>query len=182
MRVLVAEAQASMRTPYKLFGSRGGVIRAILSNDQAVCASRIADMPTKDPLERMFEGVELVIGFYSDNQPFYRALFGAGHERFADNPGERFGEKWLSFSALCQQAFDEGHIETDVNPLLLSDFLIDNFTSNLSAWARGSSSIELAGLKIKLGIALILTGVTTLPRRHRMRAKINDYQNAIYVF
>jgi AcrR family transcriptional regulator len=180
MRKLAAQAQVSLRTPYKLFGSQVGVVRAIFNNDQAVCNERGATPSSTNPLESIFDRIDVIIAFYAEHQPFYRAFFRFGGALLGDDKDERVGENPLSTSGLCQRALDEGYVEPLIDPQLLSDVLADNITGNLRTWALGTSSIALAALKIKLGFALVLTSVTAEPGAPQMRARIRDYQAAIH--
>jgi AcrR family transcriptional regulator len=77
MRQLAARAQVSLRTPYELFGSKTGVIRAILKLDQQIFRVLARELTSADWLDNILDRVKLGVVFYAENQPFYRALFRA---------------------------------------------------------------------------------------------------------
>src|SRR3546814_8853729 len=80
MRQLAARAQVSLRTPYELFGSKTGVIRAILKLDQATFRVLARKLSSADWLDNILDRVGLGVAFYAESQPFYRALFRARAE------------------------------------------------------------------------------------------------------
>ena len=79
MRELAARAQVSLRTPYVIFGSKAGLISAILRADQAVYREKLRALPRGDAFHDLFKSLTTGVAFYAESQPFYRALFRETH-------------------------------------------------------------------------------------------------------
>ena len=75
MRALSARARVSMTRPYALFGSKSGVVAAILAEDEVRFARQRAAVTSADLIEEHFDSLRLGMNFYGSDQPFYRALF-----------------------------------------------------------------------------------------------------------
>lgn len=182
MRQLAATAQVSLRTPYQLFGSKHGVIRAILKSDQVVFRERTAGLRSENELENLFDRVRLGIDFFADKQPFYRALFRASQGYSGGDETEPARENARAFRILCRRAQEAGLIFPEIDAALLGETLTDIFASNLRNWANSSFDIELVDLKIGFGFSVVLCGVTPEPYATRMRERRRRLEDAIRTF
>jgi AcrR family transcriptional regulator len=182
MRMLAARAQVSLRTPYELFGSKNGVIRSLLKRDQAVFVKKVNEIRSVDQLENLFDRVRYGIGFYSDKQPFYRALFRATQGYSGGDETEPARENVRSFSILSARAQAAGLIRPEIDPQVFGETLTDIFASNVRTWASSTFDIALVTHKICYGFAVALAAVATEPAASRMRDHILDFQDAIHAF
>lgn len=182
MRMLAARAQVSLRTPYELFGSKNGVIRSLLKQDQAVFLKSVNEIRSSDQLENFFDRVRHGIGFYSDKQPFYRALFRATQAYSGGDETEPARENLRAFGILSARARTAGLIRPEIDPLAFGEVLTDIFASNVRTWASSTFDIALLTHKICYGFAVALAAVATEPAAARMRDHILDFQEAIHAF
>jgi AcrR family transcriptional regulator len=179
MRALAARAQVSLRTPYEYFGSKSGLIGAILAQEIEIFKVLVADRQSTDALEHLIDRVKWGIDFYSSNQPFYRSLFRATQAYSPGHDEEPARESSRSFQVLCNRAHRAGLIRPEVDPLQLGDTLTDVWASNLRTWARDEFDMQLASRKISFGFACVLAGVAPEPAAARMRAHITRFREEI---
>ena len=181
MRTLAARAQVSMRTPYQLFGSKRGLVSAILLADQAVFKQVSADLASTDTLDNIFDRVRFGISFYADKEHFYRALFRAveGHQDSRHDPVQ---DNLRSFQILASRAQRDGFLTPDANIALLGETLSHLFASNLRTWALGAFNIQMVHPKVGYGFALALSGVATTETRIRLAGKAAAYQRELAAF
>src|ERR1700744_362650 len=59
MRTLAARAQVSLRSPYEIFGSKNGVVRAILAADHALFLEQVKGLRSTDLLSNLFDRIQL---------------------------------------------------------------------------------------------------------------------------
>jgi AcrR family transcriptional regulator len=179
MRMLAARAQVSLRTPYEHFGSKAGVIGAILQQEIEIFKVLVADRRSVDALEHLLDRVQWGIDFYSKNQPFYRSLFRATQAYSPGHDEEPARESFRSFQVLSNRAYRAGLIRPEVDPLQLGDTLTDIWASNLRTWARDEYDIQLASRKTSFGFACVLAGVASEPAAGRMRERIIRFREEI---
>jgi AcrR family transcriptional regulator len=182
MRKLAARAQVSLRTPYEYFGSKAGLIGAILQQEIEIFKELVADRRSTDELEHLLDRVQWGIDFYSKNQPFYRSLFRATQAYSPGHDEEPARESFRSFQVLCNRAYRAGLIRPEVDPLQLGDTLTDIWASNLRTWARDEYDIQLASRKISFGFACVLAGVAREPAAGRMREHIVRFREQIDIY
>jgi AcrR family transcriptional regulator len=182
MRELAARAQVSLRDPYQLFGSKAGLITALLKADQAVFHDKVRALPSSDVLDNLFERVRIGVEFFAENQPFYRALFRATQGYSGGDETEPARENLRAFRSMARRASREGYIEDDIDPEILGETLTDIFAANLRSWAAGGFDIHLCYLKIGFGMAQLLTGAATAPHDVRLRERRRKYQAQIRAF
>lgn len=182
MRQLAATAQVSLRTPYEYFGSKAGVIGAILAEDQQVFKDTTAQLRSADELENIFDRVRWGIDFYALNQPFYRALYRATQAYSPGHTEEPARESLRSFQILASRARRAGFIRSEVDTALVGEALTDIFGSEVRTWARDALEIQLVSLRICFGFAAVLNGVAAPSVAGRLTDHILTFQRAIHDF
>jgi AcrR family transcriptional regulator len=181
MRTLASRAQVSLRTPYEIFGSKRGVIAAILRDDQAQFRRTVRELQSADALEILFDRVRLGVTWFGTKQPFYRALFRAT-QGFSDVEGEPARENLRPFRILTERAMAAGLLRPELDAAIFGEVLTDIFASNMRTWASSDWDIELVYPKIGFGFATALAGVATESSASRMRDRALDYQAEIQAF
>ena len=183
MRDLAARARVSLRTPYRIFGSKSGVINAILMTNQARFRTLSANLKSTDEIENIFDRVVLGIRFYAEDQPFYRALFRASQGAEGDGKSTAYSSDNLrSFQILSLRASRAGLLKSEADTGLVGETLSDIFASNLRRWAFGSFDITLVDLKIRHGFSMVLSSVTEPETARRLQARRLELQSAVSSF
>ncbi len=179
MRQLAARAQVSLRTPYALFGSKSGIISAILRSDQSAFRDVIRQLKSEDPLENLFDRSMAGMELYAHEQPFYRALFRATQGYSGGSETEPAREMLHVYLILSRRIADAGYIRPEIASDALARILTDLFVANLRNWALGDFDIMLAGNHICFSHAIALAGVVNDAWVGRMRSRAIDFQRAI---
>lgn len=175
MRQLAARAQVSLRTPYDLFGSKVGVIRAILRNEHIIFRKLAREtLPPADPLTSMFDRIELAISFYGREQPFYRALFRATQGYSGRTESAR--ENLRAFTVLCRRARSAGYLREEIDPAAIAEVLAHIFAGSFRIWASGTFDIGLVCPTISYGFALVFAGTAPEPVSSEMRQRALAFQ------
>lgn len=179
MRALASRAQVSLRTPYQIFGSKSGMITAILKEDQAIFRQIVAQLHSRDQIDNLFERLELAIGVFKAKQAFYRALFRATQGYSGGDETEPARENARGFRILTQRAIAAGLLRADLDAAAFGETLTDIFASNLRLWAASERDIERIYPQIAFGISIALAGVATPQTAERMHAQALRYQAQI---
>jgi AcrR family transcriptional regulator len=179
MRTLAARAQVSLRTPYEVFGSKNGIIRALLKSEQAEFREIVRNYRSIDRLEMFFDRTLLGMEFYAREQPFYRALFRASQAFSGGDETEPAREMLPIYANMVRRAIEEGFLRDDLDIANIAEILTDLFAANLRNWASSDFDIWLAGQKICFGFSLALAGVAMPQCVGRLHLSARTYDKAI---
>jgi AcrR family transcriptional regulator len=176
MRALADEAEVSLATPYNLFGSKGGVLYALL-NASLENVDRAADRlePSK-PIERVLEVAGIAADVYARDSDFYRPLmqFLIGARDDAHRP--RFVAQSLRrWTRTAQAAVRYGLLPASVDVDQLARQLMVSFTGALQLWVH--EELDETGFR-----AQSLYGATLLMLAHarpEMRLQLLERLQAI---
>jgi len=182
MRLLASRAKVSLRTPYTIFGSKSGVISALLLRDQHDWREQILPLQTNDPISDLFANLARGMDFYRVHQPFYRALFRATQSYSGFDESEPARQNLRPMAIACSRAKDHGQLDANVDVDVLAETLTDIIASVMREWAASSFDIALAGYRGAFGYGAILSGVTIEPHRSAVRQRMLDAQEAIAAF
>lgn len=180
MRELAARAQVSLRTPYEMFGSKAGVIRAILKSDQEIYRRRLREnLNRSDAFGDLFNSLKIGVEFYSENQSFYRALFRATQAYSGGGEAEPGRENPDRFEGLCRRAIAEGLLDPEVSAHALAESLLDIFAANVRSWASSTYDVRLVEPRIGFGWSALLAGLATPAQVGRLRGLVASYQHRL---
>lgn len=179
MRALASRARMSLRAPYQIFGSKNGIIRALLLSEQQQFAELLATRASADPLDAFFDRTQLAMRFYAREPEFYRSLFRATQGYSGGNEPDPAWAMRPIYVHMLQQAQDSRLIRPELDAELVGAVLTSIFAATLRYWASSDCGIQLTGQRICLGFALVLSSAVTLPNEDRMRVKVEYYQNSI---
>jgi AcrR family transcriptional regulator len=182
MRTLAARAQVSLRTPYEVFGSKNGIIRALLISEQEEFREIVKNYRSIDRLEMFFDRTLLGMEFYAREQPFYRALFRATQAFSGGDETEPAREMLPIYANMVRRAIEEGFLREDLNITNIAEILTDLFAANLRNWASSDFDIWLAGQKICFGFSLALAGVATSQWIERLHLNARTYDKSIEAY
>lgn len=178
MRLLAARAKVSMTRPYALFGSKSGVVAAILATDYVVFAAQRAALHSPDLIEQHFDSMRLGLNFYASDQPFYRALFRMTWDK-ARGGSDSTRLNHPAFVARMRAAHEAGLLRPEVDPESCAGVLTDLFSSSVRAWAMLDWDIERLYAKLGYGYAIAFAGACSAPIAERMHARAADFQQQL---
>ena len=181
MRALSSRAMVSMSAPYALFGSKSGVVAAILEIDQIKFAEQRADLNSADLIEQHFDSLRIGMDFYASNQSFYRALFRMSSEISLDGQDPTRLNHGV-FLARMKGAQGAGLLRSDLNVQAFSEMMTDLFSAGVRAWAGQGLNIESLYARLGYGYAIALSGAgsgKTISRMLRRATEFERLQNTI---
>lgn len=182
MRDLAARARVSLRTPYLMFGSKAGLVSAVLRADQAIYREKLRALPRGDAFYDLFKSLAAGVAFYAENQAFYRALFRETHAYFQNGQTEPAREFPERFIRTCQRAIHEGLVDPGVDPRWLGETLLDIFSANVRSWAASDYDVQVVESRIGFGWAAVLAGVAPGAHADRMHRRMRDFQATLQDF
>jgi AcrR family transcriptional regulator len=179
MRGLAEAAGFSMATPYNLFGTRQGVMRALLAADLERYGAALHEMRGQ-PLDVLFGAVTLVTSTYAvdpaRHRAVLRAVFGEGGRD--DRPGfdPAFQATWRE---RVQAAIDAGHLHPETH----ADFLALELGRNLFAcvmdWVQERISLDELETYAQYSFAMTLAAVATERTRDALTARVFAQQRRL---
>lgn len=179
MRALAARAGVSLATPYNLFGSKRAIILALLEDVRAF-QERFRAVRSVDPLERLFAGLDLAVGFYIGDPAFYKMLWSAVFDTKDDVRGQVLSLKANAFwRQLIDAAVDAGALHRDVDPELLCTHLLHIFRSVMLDWAVGDLPCNRVAPTMQAGAAMLLAGCAAPDWRGPLHARLLACQAAL---
>lgn len=180
MQALAEEADVSPMTPYNLFGSKQGVMHAVLDEDLKSFTAGV-DSLRVDALERIFRTVALARKSYEAEPNFYRTVF-RGAELGSASENERVlfrAPRRAVWIALAQEAMAAGQVGDTVDAALLGTSLSQIMFSCIVDWLSGLHGLREFEAQAQLGMALLLLGLATPEVRPRLLEKMAKSQRAL---
>jgi len=161
MRELAARASVSAATPFNHFGSKRGLLSAIVERS----LDRFAQMTREeisgaDPLRRMFERADAVLRYYAEKPELYRPVFAEllGSEESPHRPLLKAITSWQSGLRAASRA---GQLRRGRNLDVIANQLETNWIGSLMLWV--GNAIDGPGWKLQAqyGTALALLSVAS---------------------
>lgn len=161
MRVLAQRAGVSLATPYNLFGSKRAIVLALLA-DVREFHERFAHLRAVDPLERIFQAVDLQIEIYLADPALYKTMWAAVFDTSDDLRATLWNDRRDAFwRGLIAAAVEAGAIGREISQEWLQRQLDHVFRCIMLDWIVGILEPEAVGLAAQHGYALILKGAST---------------------
>ncbi len=180
MQELAEEADVSPMTPYNLFGSKQGVMLAVLDDDLRSFTAGVQSMRV-DALERIFRTVTLARNTYEAEPNFYRTVF-RGAELGSASENERVlfrAPRRAVWIALTHEAMAAGYVSRVVDGDLLGTSLSQILFSCVVDWLSGLNGLREFEAQTHLGMALLLLGVAAPEARPRLLDRIAKSQRLL---
>src|SRR5260370_5670733 len=137
MRVLADRAEVSLATPYNLFGSKAGVLYALLNASIDRVSQAAHRFSSADPTERVLEVAGIAADVYARDPAFYRPLmrFLLGAHDVTHRPQfiARSLERW---NWTVQAGIRHALVPPSIDAALLSRQLMINFMGVLEFWIQ----------------------------------------------
>lgn len=180
MQALAEEADVSPMTPYNLFGSKQGVMHAVLDEDLKSFTAGV-DSLRVDALERIFRTVALARKSYEAEPNFYRTVF-RGAELGSASENERVlfrAPRRAVWIALAQEAMAAGQVGDTVDAALLGTSLSQIMFSCIVDWLSGLHGLREFEAQAQLGMALLLLGLAPPEVRPLLLEKMAKSQRVL---
>lgn len=180
MRALAQRAGVGEVTPYNLFGSKRGVLEAILSEELERYQEGFARMAAADELEALYEYVGVSMTMYRSDPQLYRVVF-----RDLMLTGDPSLRSFFSapqrkvFLDLVEKAIRAGYLSELVAPHLIARTLGRAVTSCLGDWLWEDISLDSLEANVGLSFTMVLRGIATPRALPRCDVLLAYYQEAV---
>jgi AcrR family transcriptional regulator len=182
MRAIAARANVSLATPYNLFGSKRGVVMAVLE-DAREFQEKFSTLKNLSAVERIFRALSITLAYHVQDPELYRTLWsslldprGAGDELRTEliTP-----QNSLFWRGLLEEARREGAIAPDVDMDLLQQTLNGQFAAVMLNWIMGGGSVRELEPAACFGYATALCAFATESFRPEIRRQMLTFQSQL---
>ena len=180
MRRLAEESEVSLVTPYNLFGSKSGVLYALL-NDSLERLDRAVDVrPSAKPVDAVLELAGIAADIYAGDAAFYRPLiqFLLGVPDPAHRPRsvEQSLERW---TRTVDAAVAGGLLPATVDRELLARQLLVTFVGVLEFWIQGDLDDDAFRAQSLYGSALLVLALASPAARPRLLERLKTIERRL---
>jgi AcrR family transcriptional regulator len=174
--VQIAErAEVSPATVYNLFQTKAAIFRQVFDLDLEDYQRRVADVPARDAIERIFAAIDLAASLYRRDPDFYRAMARGGGE--ATRLSSAISEPRKAFwQAQVADAVEEGCLSQSTSPDLLGATLTQFMRGVFLDWAGHVISTERLAKETAYGFAMMLRAHATEEVAVALAARQKDLQ------
>jgi AcrR family transcriptional regulator len=179
MRAIAARANVSLATPYNLFGSKRGVVMAVLE-DAREFQEKFSVLKDLSAVERIFRALSITLAYHVQDPEFYHTLWASLLDPRGGDAGLRAElitpQNSQFWRGLLDEARAEGAIAEDVDMDLLQEALSGRFASVMLKWVMGGGSVRELEPAACLGYASTLCACATDSFRPEIRRRMLAYQ------
>jgi AcrR family transcriptional regulator len=173
MRLLAEQAEVSLATPYNLFGSKTGVLYALLNKSLDEVDRATHEFSSPDPIERMLEVAGIAADVYARDPDFYRPLsqFLIGARDVIHRPKfiARSLERW---NRTVQAGIRHGLLPSTTPAELLARQLMLSFIGALELWIHEEIDEEAFRAQSLYGATLLLLAFAEITARVRLVTRV----------
>lgn len=178
MRALADRASVSTATPYNLFGSKQGVLAALLDADLHRYQRRLR-RTDGDEIELLFAAVSVARDFFDREPEFYRAVLGALYVAGADYRSLFGAPRIALWCWLVQRAIEAGRLPASLGAEAFAINLLTIFVASIMEWVSGQIDLDAMELRTHYGMTLALLGLADPALRARLEAQLYSLQERI---
>jgi AcrR family transcriptional regulator len=180
MVALAATAEVSPATPYNLFGSKAGVLYALLNRSLDELTSEVLTFSSDDPIDQVLEAGAVAAELFARDPGFFRPLFQflLGVRDAVDRP--RFMDRSLEYWKHALRTADErGLLPEEIDRDELARELLIHFAGVLELWVH--EEVDGAGFRAQIayGTALLLGNVADRRGRTRIRQTLRSLKREL---
>lgn len=179
MRAIAARANVSLATPYNLFGSKRGVVMAVLE-DAREFQAKFSTLKDLSAVDRIFKALSITLAYHVQDPEFYHTLWaslldprGGDAELRAELITPQNSQFWRG---LLDEARREGAIADDVDMDLLQEALSGRFAAVMLKWVMGGGSVRELEPAACFGYASTLCACASDSFRPEIRRRMLAFQ------
>lgn len=175
MLALAERAEVSPTTPYNLFGSKAGVLYALLNRTMDQIDERTQSFSSSNPIERALEAAELGAEFFARDPEFFRSLYlfllgvrDAVHRPHFMNRGLEFWRRPLETAAQSEM------LPAAIKAEELARELMIHFVGVMELWLHEELDNEGFRAQTVHGTSLLLLGLAGDAMRPRLLKRLKE--------
>ena len=180
MRRLAEESEVSLVTPYNLFGSKSGVLYALL-NDSLERLDRAVDVrPSAKPVDAVLELAGIAADIYASDAAFYRPLiqFLLGVPD-PDHRPRSVEQSLLRWTRTVDAAVDGGLLPATVDRELLARQLLTTFVGVLEFWIQEDLDDDAFRAQSLYGSTLLVLALASPAARPRLLERLRTIERRL---
>lgn len=172
MRALAKRANVSLATPYNLFGSKRGVMLALLRREGDLFISRFNEEPINDPLVRIFLFLDSAYDLYRSDPAYFKSVLSSLYIADDTELRQELRRPRIAYlKRLLREAVASGSVGTEISIGLVSRQMIGLNLFFLQEWLCGSITLERARLETEYGISVLLLALAKGESREMLLAR-----------
>ena len=179
MLAVAHQAGVSPATPYNLFGSKQAILRALYEEDLRDFYRLFDERASDQPLDRLFDLVDLSIVHWQRAPDYYKALLTVLHRNSCCDVG---AAAWSPRRAYVRKQVSDlagsGALGSDPPTELLGAAMIRLFKAIGQEWIDGELSFEGMRRELGLSFAMILSGLVAPPYQPALAERRRRYELA----
>jgi AcrR family transcriptional regulator len=180
MRALARRANVSLATPYNLFGSKQGVMIALLNREGTLFIDRFNEERSDNTIDRIFRFLDSVFDLYRSDPPYFKALLSSlyvNDDTYMRQESRRPRMSYLK--RLLREAVAAGTLGTDISIGLISRQMLGLNLFFVQEWVYGTITLERARLETEFGFSVLLLAVAKNSGREQLLARNIDLEARI---
>ncbi len=181
-RDLAKSADVSFATPFNHFGSKLGVLDAIIERS-LTRMPQSKNQRVGDSIDGLLTAVHPAINYYSKQSKLYRPIYGAVLGRTSDIRNSGSPSLMRAIAMWRQSLLDaksEGLITKSRNIDLIADLIEYNWIGSVFSWIHHSLSAEEWRNLVSYNVALTLCGIVTEERRPKLLKSVASLEKQLH--
>jgi AcrR family transcriptional regulator len=172
MRALAKHANVSLATPYNLFGSKQGVMLALLRREGDQFIDRFNKERSDDTLARIIEYQDSVFDLYRSDPPYFKSLLYTLYVSDDTELRQEMRRPRIAYlKRLLREAVAAGTVGTDVAIGLVSRQMFGLNQYFVHEWICGGITLERARLETEFGVSVLLLAIAKDGGREMLLAR-----------
>lgn len=166
-------AELSVATLYNLFGSKEGVLIALLMESIHSFERRLGELAPATPIDRIAAISSLAVAEFRSEASFYRPLFHLIEQMGSRTQLLAVIRRCVDLGHECiAQAIEAGDLQARVAPRVLAHQIFMTFIHALRMWSSGMCSSDLFEAQVVHFRVLMLAAVANEPLRSQLHEQL----------
>ena len=180
MRALAEEAEVSLATPYNLFGSKGGVLYALLNASLENVDRAAVTYSSSKPVERVLEVAGIAAEVYARDAAFYRPLMQfLLAARDVEHRPRFIAQSLHRWTRTAQAVVRQGLVPDSIDTGLLARQLMINFTGVLDLWMHEELDDDGFRAQSLYGFTLLVLANAPAEARPRLVERLKSIERRL---
>lgn len=180
VKMIADQAGVSPATVYNLFGTKAAVLEKVYERDLAEFERRVAETPSKDSLERIFDCVSITASHYDSDPRFYRSISvmqssDPSEAELIDAVNSSRRPFWAD---LVRKAVQDGHLRADTDSSRLGAAMNLLSGGAVGAWVNKLMSMDHYEEYVSFGFAALVWPFATKAAQARLQEKLEPRARA----
>lgn len=182
MRKLVESAGVAGMTPYNLFGSKHGLLRALSQKELNRAVKSLQQAPVQDSLERLFAALDMGFQTFSSDEVYFRALYRAAYASGDPAMIEIFqvprSAYWNSLLDACR---DDGFLLEEGRSETITQILMYTYIGAVQRWIELTINTRQLYAEINFTLNILMLSQATPKATDRIQRRMKYWESFLYI-